>query len=210
MSSGDADTSEGAAITIASERRSFWRAKNMAEGAWRKGVAMHRASRLLVLPILVVGVPALMLAVLADTAYAKGGPGAKPVRVSCTSVSGNPSTGVTISGCNEPAVTGGTGTFPGGSLGTSGNVTVTWNTGGTTTFSYSETTPASSHCPVDPTSSTGAKEIEAILHGAVRSNTIPPSMASTDGGVKAAVTAKLCLTGTLTSISLLPPKPFKL
>jgi hypothetical protein len=130
--------------------------------------------------------------------------------VSCTSVSGSPSTGVTISGCNEPAVTGGSGTFPGGSLGTSGSVTVTWNTGGTTTFSYSETTPASSHCPVDPTSTTGAKEIEAILHGAVRSNTIPPSMASTDGGVKAAVTAKLCLTGTLTSISLLPPKPFKL
>jgi len=165
----------------------------------------------------VLGVAALTAALVSPgAAFAKGHKGpktAKPVRVTCTSLSGNAGTGITISGCNEPNVTGGTGTFPGGTLGTSGNATVTWAGGlGTTTFSYSSTvlpsTTKADKCPVDPTSPTaGTKKTEAILHGAVRSNT--EANPSTDGGVKAAVTAKLCVDSTL-NVTLLPPKPFKL
>ena len=164
-----------------------------------------RRSRLFVLATLAV--PALVAGlVLPSAAYAKGPKTPKPVRVTCTHLSGNVATTINISGCNEPIATGGSGTFPGGSLGTSGNATVTWNGTGTTTFSYTSTIPTKSHCPADSTNP-GHQQTEAILHGVVRSNT--ETSPSTDGGVKAAVTAKICVTSTL-DLSLLPPKPFKL
>jgi hypothetical protein len=124
-------------------------------------------------------------------------------------LSGNaasPTNPPTISGCNMPNVTGGFGTFAAGGLGLSGNATVTWNGTGTTTFSYSTTAPNGDKCPMDSTSP-GNRQTEEILHGAVRSNT--ETNPATDGGVKAAVTAKVCVTSTL-DLSLLPPKPFKL
>lgn len=136
---------------------------------------------------------------LSGPAFAKGPKGPKPVRVTCTHLSGTAGGTVTISGCNQPAATGGSGTFQSAGLGKSGSATVTWNGTGTTTFSYSTTLPAKSKC--------GTGKTEAILHGAIRSNT--ETNPATDGGVKAAVTAKLCVDGSL-NLSLLPPKPMKL
>jgi hypothetical protein len=169
---------------------------------------MRRSHRLLILTGLAV--PVLVAGLVVPNAYAKGPKTQKPVRVTCTMLSGNaasPTNPPTLSKCNEPAVTGGSGQFlAAGGLGISGNATVTWNGTGTTTFSYSTTAPKGDKCPMDSTSP-GNRQTEEILHGVVRSNT--ETNPATDGGVKAAVTAKICVTSAL-DLTLLPPKPFML
>ncbi len=121
-----------------------------------------------------------------------GSRGARPVKVECATLSGNAASSSnppTISDCNHPNVTGGVGFFPPGGLDASGNTTVTWRSGGSTTIEYTSTVPQSKgdRCGADPTSP-GSKETEVILHGSVQ----PPG----SGGVKGAVRAKICLTST--------------
>jgi hypothetical protein len=168
---------------------------------------MRRSFRYLV-PM--VAVPILAVAViLPGSASAKGPKGPKPVKVTCTTVSGNVSgvpTPPTISGCTPTSATGGMGTFS-GFVGGSGNLVVTWNGGaeGTTSAAYSSTEPS-------PTSKgnkcakVAAGDIEAILHGSVTGN----SPAGGSPGVKAALHAKICV-DTNFNLSLLPGSgPFKI
>ena len=163
---------------------------------------MRRSHRLLVLTGLAV--PVLVAGLVIPSAYAKG-PGPKPVKVSCTTLSGNVSgvpTPPTISGCTPTSATGGTGTFS-GFVGGSGTLTVTWNGTGTTTASYSSTEPASKG---NKCAKVGAGDIEAILHGSVTGN----SPAGGSPGVKAALHAKVCVDPSF-NLSLLPGSgPFKI
>jgi hypothetical protein len=115
-------------------------------------------------------------------------------------VSGTP-TFPTIGGCNQTAVTGGSGTFS-GFTGASGHITITWATNGTTTAAYSSTAPKGNKCPIDSTVPGGTtKQTEIILHGSVQ----PPG----NGGVKGALHTKLCLTSTF-DLSLLAGQTFKI
>ena len=133
-----------------------------------------------------LAVPALVAGlVIPSVAYAKG-PGPKPVKVTCTTLSGNVSnvpTPPTISGCNMPTATGGSGTFS-GFTGQSGSLTITWNGTGSTTANYSATIPQSkgNKCPTGQT--------EAILHGSVTGNT---PTGTGNAGVKGSLRAKVCL-----------------
>jgi len=138
----------------------------------------HALIPALVIPIVVAAV------VVPGSAYARGH-GAKQVKVACATLGGNYLTGIpTIGGCNQPAATGGLGTFPGSSLGPSGSITVTWTGTGTTTFLYSSTVPDSkgNKCP------TGLTEV--ILHGSVAGNS---PIGTGNAGVKGAVHAKICV-----------------
>ena len=146
-----------------------------------------------------------LVLVLAGPASAKGH-GPKPVKVSCTVLSGNFLTNVpppTISTCNQPAATGGSGTFS-GFTGTSGTITVTWSGGlGTTSAHYSATIPQSKG---NKCAKINSALTEAILHGAVSGN----APAGGSPGVKGALSAKICVNLTTGDLSLLPPKPFKI
>ena len=127
----------------------------------------------------------------------------KPVKVSCGSLSGNV-TGTpappTLSLCNQPGVTGGGAGFTFFEA-TSGAFTIDWKAGGSTSVAFSTTVlplnTKADKCPVDPTASVTSpptKDTEVILHGKVT----PPG----DGGVKGALTAKICVTSAL-DLSLL-------
>ena len=126
--------------------------------------------------------------------------GATKVRVFCTGVSGTLSGTLTLSGCNQPRVTGGSGTFPDNSLGTSGSVTVTWNGTGTTTLVYSMAKEASrrNRCP--------AGQAESVLSGSV---TASDPLGPGDAGVRGPVHAKLCIDPG-SRVSLLAGQTFKL
>ena len=183
-----------------------------------EGAPMRRLSRLAILLTLVVPLSVVML-VSPSGAQGPPGPqgpsgtpgphgphGFKPVKIACTTLSGNAASSSnppTISGCNHQNVTGGAGTFPAGSIGASpaGNTTVSWQSGGATTIQYASTVPQAQgdKCGPDPTSP-GNQQTEVILHGSVQ----PPG----NGGVKGAVHAKICLTST-GDMSLLSG-PFKL
>jgi hypothetical protein len=138
-------------------------------------------------------------------ADAQDHPGLRPAKVVCTTLSGNDASSTnppTISGCNRPNVTGGSGTFPPGGLDASGTTSVTWRAGGRTFIQYSSTVPQSrgDKCGPDPTKP-GDQRTEAILHG-----TVQPQGS---GGVHGALRAKICVTSTL-DMSLLPGQSFKL
>ena len=162
---------------------------------------MRRPHRLLLLSALTV--PALVAGLaLPSVAFAKGPPTAKPVKVTCTSLAGNAITDVpppNVGGCNQPAATGGSGTFS-GFTGTSGTLTVTWNGTGTTKAHYSSSTPQSTgnKCPTGQT--------EVILHGAVSPGGVPVSPSP---GVKGALHTKLCL-DSAGNLSLLHGQTFKI
>jgi hypothetical protein len=162
---------------------------------------MRGSHRLLVLSTLAV--PALVAGLMIPSvAYAKGPKAPKPVKVTCTSLGGNPITNTpppNVGGCNQPAATGGSGTFSGFTGGT-GTITVTWNGTGTTKARYSSTEPASkgNKCP------TGSTEV--ILHGAVAPGGVPVSPSP---GVKGALHTKLCLSST-GDLSLLHGQVFKI
>ena len=145
---------------------------------------MRRPFRLMLIPTLAV--PALLAAtLLPGSAYAKG-PGPKPVKVVCTTLSGNFITNTpppTIGACTQPTATGGSGTFA-GFTGQSGTLTITWNGTGTTSAAYSATIPQSkgNKCPAPLT--------EAILHGSVSGNT---PIGTGNAGVKGALHSKICV-----------------
>ena len=172
---------------------------------------MRRLSRLAILLTLVVPLSVLMLVSPSGAQVQPGqqgpavqsgptstpphGPhGFKPVKIACTTLSGNAASSSnppTISGCNHQNVSGGAGIFPAGSIGASpaGNTTVSWQSGGATTIQYASTVPQArgDKCGPDP-SSPGNQQTEVILHGSVQ----PPG----SGGVKGAVHAKICVTAT--------------
>jgi hypothetical protein len=124
--------------------------------------------------------------------------GGKQVKVQCTSVSGSVSGSLTIGGCDELGATGGSGAFPGRSLGASGLITVTWNGTGTTTFTYSSTTAKRDKCPGGQT--------ETLVRGTVTGNS---PLGPGNAGVKGAVHAKLCIDSS-SNVHLLPGQAFKL
>src|SRR5579863_6223045 len=108
---------------------------------------MRRSVPILILSA--VAVPAWVMA-SAVPAFAKGHgqgpPAGKSVSVACTTLGGNTSgtPAPSLGNCNQSAATGGsgTGTFTGG-LSLSGNATITWANGGTTTIHYSVSLPQS-------------------------------------------------------------------
>ena len=128
------------------------------------------------------------------------GSGPKGARVFCADLTGSLSGTLTIAGCSQPDVTGGSGTLPGLSLGASGPVTVTWNGTGTTTFVYSMTKQASKRnkCPSGQT--------ESVLSGSVTANN---PLDTGHAGVRGPVHAKLCIDAS-SGLSLLAGQTFKL
>jgi hypothetical protein len=156
-------------------------------------------------PFVISGLAATSL-VLALAGPASAAKGPKPVKVTCTSLSGNFLTMTpppTISNCNQPATTGGSGTFT-GFTGTSGTITVTWSGGlGTTSAHYSATIPQSKG---NKCAKINSALTEAIVHGAVSGN----APAGGSPGVKGALSAKICVNLTTGDLRLLPPKPFKI
>jgi hypothetical protein len=147
-----------------------------------------------------MAVPVLVAGLVIPSAYAKG-PGPKPVKVVCTTLSGNIAnvpTPPTISGCSMPTATGGSGTFS-GFTGQTGTLTITWNGTGTTSAAYSATIPQSNgnKCP--------AGQTEAILHGSVTGNS---PTGTGNAGVKGALHSKICLDSG-GNLSLLHGQTFK-
>jgi len=108
-------------------------------------------------------------------------------------ISGTPAS--SVSGCNDTANTGGSGTFPPGAL--SSPATVTWATGGTTTFTfkYKLVSAKKDKCP--------AGDNEVTLSGKVTGHTGVGS--SVTGKIKASI----CYNSSSGALSLLPGTTFK-
>lgn len=156
-----------------------------------------RTIRLLMIPALLAPVVVGSLA-LSGTAFAKS-KGPKPATVNCTNLGGNTGTSVTVSGCSPSAATGGSGVFTVFQIvseTSSGNV-VTWANGATATYSLSAT-PILNDQKKDkcPGGDTASGPIEVKLTGSVTSQTIPANLSATDGGVKPAIKATLCVATT--------------
>lgn len=167
---------------------------------------MRKSTSVLAMSALVVPVLVVAMAVPAfANRHGHGPPTGKPVNVQCTSLSGN-SSGTpppSLGSCNQSAATGGsgTGTFTGG-LSLSGNATITWSNGGTTSIHYSVSLPQSTG---NKCAKVASGDVEGIVHGAVSGGT--PATGSP--AVKGAVHAKICV-ATDGSLSLLPGSgPFR-
>ena len=153
-----------------------------------------RSARLAAMTSLV----AVLALTLAVPGTASAGKKPKAVKGMCTSLSGNAVTQSpppTINGCSPVpnATAPGTFTFP---FAASGNVTIHWANGATTTFSYTSKTVSPTkvkkgktvhnnkfHCPAND-------QIEAFLKGKVTGN---GSLPAGDTGLKAAVKATVCV-----------------
>jgi len=158
-----------------------------------------------------LAVPTLVAAVaLPATAWAGSKP--KPVKATCTALSGNAVTPpVTISGCSPaPNAPGsGTFTFP---FAASGSSTITWSNGATTSFSFSTK-------EIDPTKTTSkgtvankkfkcpaGDTVQADLKGKVTGN---GSLPAGDTGLKGSVKGTICVDASF-DVSLLAGTIFKL
>jgi len=136
---------------------------------------------------------------ISGTAFAKS-KGPKPQVITCTGLSGaTDQNNVRVSGCsskNGTLESGGSGLFTVFQLtGTTstGNV-IDWSNGATVTYSLSAAaTVAGSSKDKCPGGSSANGPIMVKLTGSVTGQTIPPSLASTDGGFKPAIKAELCV-----------------
>ena len=160
---------------------------------------MHRLRsrpiRLVAFPALAVPLALVAVLALPGLANAKGAP--KPKPASCTSLSGNTNTTVSLGGCTNGGPvneTGGSGTFTTFSLNPAGGAnTVTWANGAVTHFNDTPTVEKKDKCVGAPTT------IEAKLSGTVTSN---GSLPSGDPGLKNPVKGFVCATPSGTGFSV--------
>lgn len=127
-------------------------------------------------------------------------PGPVKVQAICTTVSGNLTGQLTAGSCSQVPVTGGSGTIAGAAFTGSGTATISWSDGGTTTFVYTASHPASQRrkCPEGDT--------ETTLKGSVTANhTVGPD----DPGIKGPVRVKLCVDPKL-DVTVAPGRAFQL
>ncbi len=114
-------------------------------------------------------------AVVVGTSLTIAGPGGiagaktKQVTGTCTSLSGSESS-ESLSGCNDPSDTGGSGTVSVTLSGTSGTASITWSSSKTTieSFTYKESTGKKDKCPAPPAGDTAlaeAKETSTVTGG---------------------------------------------
>ena len=169
--------------------------------------------------VVALTVPALAAAILIPGAAAFAGSKPKPVKGSCTAMSGMIATTITLSGCTpSPEVTT-SGTFSGfGATGTSGPATLTWTNGNVTHINYkakavtqnetktkkgvTSTVPNPKyHCP----RYSDGQGFQAAIKAKITTQTEAQGT-----GLKGAVKGTVCLDGLSGPISLLPGSVFAL
>jgi len=127
-------------------------------------------------------------------------PGPIKVQAICTTVAGNLTGSLVLGSCSQTPVTGGSGTLPASVLTGAGSATISWTGGGTTTFVYTSSHPASQRrkCPEG--------DMERTLRGSVTGNA---TVGRDDPGIKGPVRAKLCVDPKL-DVRLAPGRAFQL
>jgi len=143
-------------------------------------------------------VPAMMIPVSAATlAFATASSAATPAKagvVKCTGLSGTALATGTLTGCNDPANTGGSGTFP---TSPASSATITWASGGSTTGTVSYTGATTNTC--------ASGSSEETVTGKVTSDTGAGSSVAVGGKIK----GDICISGT-GALSLAPGTKFKI
>jgi len=148
----------------------------------------------------------LVVAVLAPGASASSKP--KPVKGSCSTLSGNATGTVSVGGCTPSPNAPGTGVFHFAAAATSGTSSISWSNGSTTTFSFStkETLPTKTKkgatVPNPKFHCASGDIIEVALHGAIPGNG-NSGLPAGDTGLKGSIKGTICVTST-EDLSLLP------
>jgi hypothetical protein len=165
-----------------------------------------RSARLLALASALT-IPMLVVAVLVPGVASAKTAKPKPVKGSCSTLSGNVAGTVTVSGCTPSPNAPGTGVFHFTGA-TSGTSSISWSNGSTTTFSFTTklTDPdktkkgVSVHNPKFHCAATDL--IQVALKGKIPT-TGNTGLPSGDTGLKGSIKATICVTST-ENLSLLP------